>query len=205
MSSTELVARIGDAQYKTLREGHERQVRLAVEAHDGQLVTVMGDGTLSVFTSPTQAVRCAEVIRREAYEAGVVVRCGAHTGELERDGRNITGLNVHVGARVGSAAGAGEIVVSDSVHGLLGGSGLSFESRGKHDLKGVPGRWELFALTADAGQPIRDQSEVSSIQTSLDRMVLHTARRMPSVMRTAVRAANALERRRVRALGTRES
>ena len=111
VSSTELLAQIGDADYRDLRSAHERQVRLAVETRGGRLLTVTGDGTLSVFDGPTQAVRCAETICREAEESGIAVRAGIHTGELERDGINVTGLAVHTGARVAGAAGPGQVLV----------------------------------------------------------------------------------------------
>ncbi|MGH3368149.1 MAG: adenylate/guanylate cyclase domain-containing protein, partial [Nocardioidaceae bacterium] len=142
VASTELLASVGDATYREMRSAHERLVRLALENTGGELVNVSGDGTLSVFDGPTKAVRCAERICREAADAGIEVRCGVHTGELERDGINVTGLSVHIGARVGAAAGPGEVLVSRTVHDLVVGSGLTFESRGEQELKGVPGQWE---------------------------------------------------------------
>jgi hypothetical protein len=122
VSSTELLASVGDAKYREMRSAHERMVRLAVESVGGQVMTVSGDGTLSVFDGPSKAVRCAETICQEAADAGIDVRCGVHTGELERDGRNVTGMTVHIGARVGAAAGPGEVVVSRTVHDLVVGS-----------------------------------------------------------------------------------
>ena len=107
VSSTELLASVGDARYREMRSSHERLVRLAVETGGGELVNVTGDGTLSVFDGPSKAVRCAEAICRDATEAGIEVRCGVHTGELERDVLNVTGLSVHIGARVGAAARPG--------------------------------------------------------------------------------------------------
>lgn len=161
-------------------------------------MTVTGDGTLSVFDGPSAAVRCAETICREAEESGIAVRAGIHTGELERDGINVTGLAVHIGARVGAAADPGQVLVSRTVHDLVSGSGLSFVSRGEHELKGVPGRWELFAVTHAGEQPENLPLE-ESLQTSMDKVVLQTARRAPRFVRAAVRLGNALERRRARA------
>ncbi|MEO6472240.1 MAG: adenylate/guanylate cyclase domain-containing protein, partial [Aeromicrobium sp.] len=160
--------------------------------------TVIGDGTMSVFDGPSKAVRCAETICQEAEAAGIAVRCGVHTGELERDGMNVTGMTVHIGARVRAAAEPGEVFVSRTVHDLVVGSGMTFESRGEHELKGVPGRWELFAVTR-AGQQPDDVPAEESMQTSMDRMVLQTARRAPRFVRAAVRLGNAVERRRLRA------
>lgn len=198
VSSTELLAKVGDSAYRHLRADHERQVRLAVERNDGDLMTVTGDGTLSVFDGPSAAVRCAETICREAEEAGIAVRAGIHTGELERDGTNVTGLTVHIGARVGAAASPGQVLVSRTVHDLVAGSGLTFESRGEQELKGIPGTWELFAVTHAGEQPDNLPLE-ESMQTPIDKMVLQTARTAPGFVRAAVRLGNAIERRRARA------
>jgi class 3 adenylate cyclase/pimeloyl-ACP methyl ester carboxylesterase len=198
VSSTELLARVGDARYRDLRSSHERLVRLAVETTGGELLNVSGDGTLSVFNGPSKAVRCAEKICRDATAAGIEVRCGVHTGELERDVLNVTGLSVHIGARVGAAARPGEVLVSRTVHDLVAGSGLTFASRGEHDLKGIPGSWELFAVT-HAGEQAGTLPSEKSMQTSMDRMALQSARRAPALSRAALRMANAFERRRSRA------
>jgi class 3 adenylate cyclase/pimeloyl-ACP methyl ester carboxylesterase len=198
VGSTELLTDVGDEKYQSLRAGHERRVRLEVEAAGGRLVSVMGDGTMSVFDGPTTAVRCAESICRAAAADGLAVRAGVHTGELQRDGMNVTGISVHIGARVGAAAGPGEVVVSRTVHDLVFGSGLTFASRGEHDLKGVPGRWELFAITHVGDQedslPIEEP-----MQTAMDKVALQTARAAPGFSRAAVRLANAVQRRRARA------
>ena len=195
VSSTELLADVGDATYRDLRSSHESMVRLAVERAGGRLVSVMGDGTLSVFAGPTKAVRCAETICQDAADAGMSVRCGVHTGELERDGLNVTGLNVHIGARVGAAAQPGEVLVSRTVRDLVVGSGLSFADRGEHELKGVPGRWELFAVSNSGDQADSLPAE-ESMQTTMDKMALQSARRAPRFSRAALRMANAFERRR---------
>jgi class 3 adenylate cyclase/pimeloyl-ACP methyl ester carboxylesterase len=197
VSSTELLERVGDATYRQMRADHERMVRLAVESSGGRLMTVTGDGTLSVFDSPTKAVRCAETICRDAEDAGISVRAGIHTGELEHAAMNVTGLTVHIGARVGAAAGPGEVMVSRTVHDLVAGSGLTFASRGVHELKGVSGDWELFAV-AHAGEQPEHLPHEESMQTSGDKLVLQTARRAPSLARAFVRVGNALERHRAR-------
>jgi class 3 adenylate cyclase/pimeloyl-ACP methyl ester carboxylesterase len=198
VESTELLANVGDATYREMRSAHERLVRLAVTNGGGELVNVSGDGTLSVFDGPTKAVRCAQTISREAAEAGIEVRCGVHTGELERDGLNVTGMTVHIGARVGAAARPGEVLVSRTVHDLVVGSGLTFVSRGEHELKGIPGRWGLFAVE-HAGDPSDSLPVEESLQTPLDKLALESARRVPGMSRAAMRMANALERRRARA------
>ena len=198
VASTELLADIGDQQYQDVRAAHERLVRLEVERVGGQLMSVMGDGTLSVFDSPTKAVRCAESICQVAASDGLSIRAGVHTGELQRDGMNVTGMSVHIGARVGAAAGPGEVLVSRTVHDLVVGSGLTFASRGDHDLKGVPDHWELFAVT-HAGEQADTVPLDGSIETPMDKVALQTARRAPSFARATMRFANAVERRRARA------
>ena len=197
VSSTELLERVGDATYRQLRADHERSVRYAVETSGGRLMTVTGDGTLSVFDSPTSAVRCGESICREAEEAGMSVRAGVHTGELERDAMNVTGLTVHIGARVGAAAQPGGVLVSRTVKDLVAGSGLTFASQGERQLKGVSGTWELFAVVHADEQPENLPPE-ASMQTPMDKMVLQAARRTPGLARAAVRLGNAVERRRAR-------
>lgn len=196
VSSTELVARVGDARYREMRADHERTVRLALDDHGGELMTVSGDGTLSVFSGPSAAVQCAETIRHESAVAGIEVRAGIHTGELERDAMNVTGLAVHIGARVASAADPGQILVSRTVRDLVAGSGLNFTSVGTHELKGVPDTWELFAVS-DANDHLRT-APGESIQTPMDKLALRAARKTPSLARAAVRLGNAIERRRAR-------
>ena len=197
VGSTELLASVGDARYSDIRASHERQVRLAVEEDAGSLVKVIGDGTLSVFDGPSSAVRCAERICREAEADGLAVRCGVHTGEVQRDGSDITGMTVHIGARVGAAAGGGEVWVSRTVRDLVVGSGLSFASRGEHELKGIDGLWELFAVD-HAGEQANTVPLEESIQTRTDKVAIGAARRVPGLVRLGARMANAVERRRAR-------
>jgi class 3 adenylate cyclase len=124
------------------------------------------------------------------------VRAGIHTGEIERDVMDVTGLTVHIGARVGAAAGPGEVLVSRTVRDLVAGSGLAFVSQGEQQLKGVSGAWELFALKQPDG---RDElAPEESMQTPMDRLALQSAQRVPGLVRAAVRLGNAIERRRAR-------
>jgi class 3 adenylate cyclase len=196
VSSTDLLARIGDAEYRDLRAAHERQVRLAVAEAGGRLINVIGDGTISMFDGPTRAVRAAADICRAAAAAGLQVRAGVHTGELERSGSDVTGLTVHIGARITALARAGEVLVSSTVRDLVAGSGLVFDDRGSYELKGVPGRWGLAAL-AIGGEPVRLPDE-PLLRTPLDRAALRTARTAPGLVRTALRIGNALQRYRAR-------
>ena len=107
-----------------------------------------GDGVLATFDGPARAVRAAESIGESLRYLGVDIRAGLHTGEVEVLGEDVGGLAVHIGARVMSKARAGEVLVSSTVKDLVVGSGISFEERGEHELKGVPGEWRLFAVGA---------------------------------------------------------
>ncbi|HVT22699.1 MAG TPA: adenylate/guanylate cyclase domain-containing protein [Mycobacteriales bacterium] len=197
VGSTELLARLGDTGYREIRDAHERQVRLAVEDAGGRLVKVLGDGTMSLFDGPSRAVRAADVIRNQAPDLDIEVRAGLHTGEIVREGTDIAGMTVHIGARVSAAARPGEVLVSRTVRDILVGSGLEFVDRGEHELKGVPGGWELYAL-----EGVRDAEAVAlepSMQTVVDRAAVVAARRAPGAMRAMARMGNAVQRRRARA------
>jgi class 3 adenylate cyclase/pimeloyl-ACP methyl ester carboxylesterase len=195
VGSTELLVTLGHERYRRLRDDHERQVHLAVEKAGGRLVKVLGDGTLSVFDGPGRCVRCADEIRREASALGLEIRAGIHTGEIERAGLDIVGLSVHIGARVSAKARPGEILVSQTVRDIVVGSGLDFADRGEHELKGVPGRWSLYALVANA-QEARAVQIGSLVQTLTDRSALVAARRAPGTVRTLMRLGNFIQRRR---------
>ncbi|MFC4606183.1 adenylate/guanylate cyclase domain-containing protein [Rhodococcus kronopolitis] len=199
-ASTEALASIGDLAYRDLRAAHERQVRTVVDEAGGRLVNVAGDGTFSVFDGPATAVRCAERICRAAEALGIDVRAGVHTGEVERTGLELTGMSVHVGARICATAAPGEVLVSRVVHDLVAGSGLSFTDHGERQLKGVPGRWQLFAL-ADTGHGPSATPPIPLRLALFDRAVLRTARRTPKLVRAAIGLVNARERRQSRRPG----
>ncbi|HJQ44213.1 MAG TPA: adenylate/guanylate cyclase domain-containing protein [Jatrophihabitantaceae bacterium] len=198
VQSTELLSRVGDAHYRELRERHERTVRLEVDRHHGRLVSVTGDGTFSVFDGPSRAVHCADVICTAAEADGLAVRAGVHTGELEHTaGHDVTGMGVHIGARVAAVAGAGDVVVSRTVRDLTLGSGLVYEDFGVQQLKGLPGEWELYALSHAPAARVGDAASAPA-PTVLDRAALRMAQRAPRLARTAVAAGNAWQRRRAK-------
>ena len=109
----------------------------------------MGDGFLATFDGPARAVRCAGAIRDAVRSLGLEVRCGLHTGECEIAGADLAGIAVHIGARVAALAAPGEVLVSQTVRDLVAGSGLTFEARGAHMLKGVPSEWHLFRAAVE--------------------------------------------------------
>lgn len=144
--STERAAELGDRRWRELRSAHDSTVRRELERFRGREVDAAGDGFLATFDGPARAVRCAAAIRDAVSPLGLEVRAGVHTGEVELEGEHVRGIAVHTGARVGALAEAGEVLVSSTVKDLTAGSGLEFEDRGAHELKGVPGEWRLYAV-----------------------------------------------------------
>lgn len=146
VGSTERAANLGDRRWRTLLDTHDEIARREIERAGGREVNTTGDGFLATFDGPARAVRCALAIDRALAELGLRIRAGVHTSEVEVVGDDVRGLGVHVAARVMSHAGPGEVVVSRVVRDLSVGSGLEFVGCGSHDLKGVPGEWELFTV-----------------------------------------------------------
>ncbi|HSZ13449.1 MAG TPA: adenylate/guanylate cyclase domain-containing protein [Solirubrobacteraceae bacterium] len=147
VDATAHAARLGDGRWRDLLAQHDAQVRAELARFDGREVKTVGDGFLATFDGPpSRALRCALAITRAARELGVEVRAGMHTGECELIGSDVGGMAVHIASRVCGLAGAGEVLVSGTVFGTVVGGPFSFEDRGFHELKGVPGRWPLFAL-----------------------------------------------------------
>jgi pimeloyl-ACP methyl ester carboxylesterase len=145
VGSTERAAELGDSRWRELLGTHDAAVRRELERFRGREVDTAGDGFLATFDGPARAVRCALSIGDAVRQIGVDVRAGIHTGECELDGPKIRGIAVHTGARVAALAGPGEVLISKTVKDLVAGSGLEFEDRGIHELKGVPGEWQLYA------------------------------------------------------------
>ena len=146
VGSTERAVELGDRRWKELLADHHRVVRDALGHHRGAEVRLTGDGFLATFDGPARAIRCAGAIRDAVRGLGLEIRVGLHTGEIELAGTEIEGVAVHIGARVAALAGSGEILVSSTVKDLVAGSGVEFEDRGAHALKGVPGEWRVYAV-----------------------------------------------------------
>jgi len=146
VGSTELATDLGDQRWRSLLDQHDDTARRVVVAAGGRLVETTGDGVLATFDGPGRAVRAASALRGELGRLGLAIRAGVHTGEVELRGAAIGGLTVHIGARVMQAAQPGEILVSRTVRDILLGSTLRFAERGPHQLKGVPGTWDLFGV-----------------------------------------------------------
>jgi class 3 adenylate cyclase len=146
VGSTERASRLGDRRWRYLLEDHHAHVRRLLTRFRGIEVDTAGDGFFVTFDGPARAIHCACAIRDTVAGLGLQIRAGLHTGEVERNGPAVTGLAVHVGARVAALATASEVLVTSTVQMLVLGSGIAFTDRGNHTLKGVPDRWHLFAV-----------------------------------------------------------
>jgi class 3 adenylate cyclase len=148
VDSTRRAADIGDRDWHALLDAHDAVVRSQLARFRGREVNTSGDGFLAMFDGPQRAIRCAMAIRDAVRSLGIEVRAGLHTGECEVRGDDIGGIGVHIGARVSALAGPNEVLVSSTLRDLVIGSGLEFEERGAHELKGVPGEWHISAVAS---------------------------------------------------------
>ena len=194
--STLRAVELGDRRWSELLEAHHARVRALISRYGGREVDTAGDGFLATFDGPTRAIRCAEEITAAVQTIGLEVRAGVHTGEIVLAGDDVRGIAVHVGARIAALAGAGEVLVSSTVRDLVAGSGLRFDDRGVHSLKGVTGEWQLLAVAdrqvddrptavMGAGNPLAPNS---TLVTRSDRTAIRLARRAPGVARLVSRA-----------------
>jgi class 3 adenylate cyclase len=146
VGSTTKAAELGDRRWRELLERHHTVVRGMLGRYRGQEVDTAGDGFLATFDGPARAIRCAQSIAEALQPLGLEIRAGVHTGEVETIDGKVGGIAVNIGARVGAAAGPSEVLASQTVRDLVAGSGLVFEDRGEHELKGVPDRWRLYRV-----------------------------------------------------------
>ena len=145
VDSTKTAAELGDRRWRQVLERHHALVRSEIERFRGREMDAAGDGFLAAFDGPARAVRCALAIHEAVKPLGLVLRAGLHTGECERMGDKLSGIAVHLGARIAAGARPGETRVSSTVKDLVAGSGLSFGDGESHVLKGIPGEWKLFS------------------------------------------------------------
>jgi pimeloyl-ACP methyl ester carboxylesterase len=149
VGSTEKAAEVGDRRWRELLARHHERVRAQLPRFRGTEIDTAGDGLLATFDGPARAVRCAGAIVAAVAPLGLQIRAGLHTGEVELMEHGIGGIGVHIGARVAALAGPSEVLVSSTVKDLVAGSGLVFEDRGTHELKGVPGDWRIYAVAQE--------------------------------------------------------
>jgi class 3 adenylate cyclase len=146
VGSTERAAALGDERWRSVLDGHDRAVRDHLRMFRGREIKTTGDGFLAAFDGPARAIRCAQGLLAATAAVRLPLRLGLHSGECEVRGDDLGGLAVHIAARIGALAGEGQILVSGTVKDLVVGSGIDFDERGEHVLKGVPGSWKLFAV-----------------------------------------------------------
>jgi class 3 adenylate cyclase len=147
VASTRRAAELGDNAWRSLLERHHTLVRRRLAQFRGEELDTAGDGFLASFDGPGRAIECARAVVEDVRSIGLEIRAGVHTGECERMGGKLSGIAVSAGARVAAEAAPGEVLVSSTVKDLVAGSGIAFEDRGAHELKGVPGEWRLYAVT----------------------------------------------------------
>jgi class 3 adenylate cyclase len=150
VGSTELAGRLGDRGWRDLLQRFHAFSRAQIEAFRGREIDTAGDGYFAIFDGPARAMRCADTMVRGLQALGIDIRAGLHTGEVEALGDKVSGMAVHIGARVMSKAGTGEVWVSSTARDLVAGSGIGFEDCGRHALKGVPGEWVLHRARVPA-------------------------------------------------------
>lgn len=185
VDSTRRAAELGDGPWRDLLDRHDALVRNELHRHDGREVKTTGDGFLTTFDGPAAAIRCARAIVEELRSLGLDTRAGIHTGECELRGDDVAGMAVHIGARIGALAAPGEVLVSGTVRDLVVGSGIEFADHGEHELKGVPGRWRVFAVAdhhAPAGQA------TAGVLQQREPLFAALLRRAPAVSRVVLSA-----------------
>ena len=147
VDSTASAARLGDAAWRRTLDRHDQISASTILDYGGRLIKGTGDGVLATFDAPVRGLRCADTLRSSLADAGIAIRAGVHTGEVELRGDDVSGIGVHIAARVAALAGSGELLASRTVKDLVAGSDYAFTSRGVHSLKGVPEEWELLAVS----------------------------------------------------------
>jgi pimeloyl-ACP methyl ester carboxylesterase len=199
VASTAHAAATGDERWRAVLQRFGEITAELTERFGGTVVKSIGDGHLTTFDGPTQAIRCAEALCADAESLGIEIRVGLHTGECELLDSDIGGLAVHIAARILGQAGAGEILVSRTVRDLVVGSGTSFEDRGSVELRGVPGSWQLLAVDRYGARAGSVEAELASTPTPgprttmrrSDRAVEMMARRTPWILRGMARLTRA--------------
>ena len=190
VESTRRASELGDSAWRQLRERHDAMVRSQLQRFGGREVKQTGDGFLASFDGPARAIRCACAVREEADELDLEIRAGLHTGECELIGEDLGGVAVHVAARVGAIAQAGEVLVSGTVKDLILGSGIALADRGSHPLKGVPGEWSLFAVEDEgdsAPSPPTGGQDAAERLNVADRASMRVLRLTPGAARAGTR------------------
>jgi class 3 adenylate cyclase len=202
VASTQRAAAAGDERWRAVLHRFGEITADLTQRFGGTVVKSTGDGHLTTFDGPTQAIRCAEAVRADAETLGIQIRAGIHTGECELLDADIGGIAVHIAARICAHAGAGEILVSRTVRDLVVGSGTGFAERGSVELRGVPGTWQLLAVDRHGARAGSAEAELASMPTPgrrtamrrSDRAVEAIGRRAPWILRGMAHVAQAGDR-----------
>lgn len=160
VGSTQRAVELGDRAWARTLDDHRRIIRALIARYNGREIVTTGDGFLASFDGPARAVRCATDAVGAVRALGLEIRAGCHTGEIELMGTDIGGIAVHVAARVSSLAAPGEVLVSRTVRDLVAGSGIVFDDRGTHELKGVDEPWQLYAVVSDGRSGSSDRPPI---------------------------------------------
>jgi class 3 adenylate cyclase len=156
VGSTARAAAVGDRAWRDQLASHRADLRRLLARYRGEELDTAGDGIYASFDGPARGIACAQAMIAAASDDGLSIRAGLHTGECERDGNKLAGIAVHVGARIAAVAQSDELLVSRTVKDLVAGSGIAFQDRGEHTLKGVPGAWQLYAVCLEGSSPGRE-------------------------------------------------
>jgi class 3 adenylate cyclase/pimeloyl-ACP methyl ester carboxylesterase len=198
VDSTRRATELGDQRWRELLERHDEITRAEITRFQGRVIKHTGDGFLATFDGPTRALRCATTLAERMPELGIDVRSGLHTGECEPRGDDIGGIAVHIGARIAALANAGEVLVSSTVKDLVNGSGIAFQDRGTHVLKGLRGEWRLYT-PAGRDDPIENLPPTP--QTAAQDRVADYLTRWPAVGRTLLLMAKRHQSKRTSTSG----
>src|SRR3990172_5669518 len=152
VGSTEHAAELGDQGWRDLVQLHHAAIRAALRRYRGREIDTAGDGFFAIFDAPAAAVDCVLVAAQQVHTLGIEIRAGVHVGEVEQAGAKVTGITLPISSRIMALAGPGEVLVSATVRDLAAGSGLTFDDRGSHELKGVPGEWHVYAVGRPASK-----------------------------------------------------
>jgi len=200
VASTERASALGDERWRALVEQHDDVMRTEIERWGGRPIKTLGDGFLAAFEGPARAVRCGRSMTSAIRGLGIEIRAGIHTGECERRGEDLAGIAVNVAARISALAGSGEVLVSSTVRELVLGSGLEFEERGSHTLKGVPDQWRVYSVAADGRTDAQPVTQVDAATAALTPGPLESLRPRDRAVFEALKRTSPTQRRLVGAL-----
>ncbi len=189
VDSTVIAVQMGDEAWSDLLEQHNVVMKDVIEDWRGEEVKTLGDGVLALFDSSARAVECGYDAMSRLEDLSLSIRAGVHTGDVEIMGDDVAGQSVHLAARIAALAGRGEVLVSPSVKDLAAGSSLVFTDRGRHELKGFPGSWQLYSASRPSEEIIIDLREPRSLNT-VDHLSLFLARRAPGALRSLASLAS---------------